>query len=658
MKHFTLKLFLLIACLCGSTSVWAQTTTLYERGTTNAWKESDLADWTAVTATSTVINGGIFQNGTNAGYNVSKALTVKENSVVTLTASLVAGGAPGRNSSYDYIRIGGIELRLNGQDQNAKIFKDGTEVATLSGFSRNGNYNVTFVVNQASGEITYEVSGGTSGTGKVTSTTAVTNVVVGHNRGGRENYETSVTLKSIKIEEKVQTVAAADYTINYVYGGETIKTVNESSVVGVEVFAENPVTINEVKYYAQAGEATSLVLVNGENVLNVKLRLADNYNYTVNATDGENVLNTISTGTVVEGESAYVYYPQFILNGATLREIANNASGDYYGTAVTPDADNYVQNLAYVKSTVEDVVFYVEGEKIEGASTANGTARASNGQMGYAPEGVTLTTLEPGVYKFYVRGVNSNNDARAYSFNNGEKALFAAEISGRNTNYLANSEEVTIEETSEIIFTCAGSSQSGMDWIYIQRTGDVEPETVEITPVADMITFCSPENLDFTNVEGLKAYIITDTDISDNDLELTEVNVVPAGTGVLLEGTKGTTYKVPVVVDEPDLNKGNILVAAEEDVALADGEAYILTAEGKFNLCNAGTLAMGKAYIPASSFGGSVKELSLSFAGATAINGIENAKTADNAIFNLAGQRVAQPTKGIYIVNGKKVFVK
>lgn len=224
MKHFTLKLFLLVACLCGATSVWAQTTTLYERGTTTNWADKDLTDWTAVTATSTVINGGIFQNGTNAGYNVTKALTVTENSVVTLTASLVAGGAPGRDSSYDYIRIGGIELRLNGQNQNAKIFKDGTDVATLSGFSRNGNYNVTFVVNQASGEITYEVSGGTSGTGKVTSTTAVTNVVVGHNRGGRENYETSVTLKSIKIEEKVQTVAAADYTINYVYGGETIKT--------------------------------------------------------------------------------------------------------------------------------------------------------------------------------------------------------------------------------------------------------------------------------------------------------------------------------------------------------------------------------------------------------------------------------------------------
>ena len=29
-----------------------------------------------------------------------------------------------------------------------------------------------------------------------------------------------------------------------------------------------------------------------------------------------------------------------------------------------------------------------------------------------------------------------------------------------------------------------------------------------------------------------------------------------------------------------------------------------------------------------------------------------------NAIYNLAGQRVAQPTRGLYIVNGKKVIIK
>jgi hypothetical protein len=31
---------------------------------------------------------------------------------------------------------------------------------------------------------------------------------------------------------------------------------------------------------------------------------------------------------------------------------------------------------------------------------------------------------------------------------------------------------------------------------------------------------------------------------------------------------------------------------------------------------------------------------------------------ADGAVYNLRGQRVAQPQKGLYIMNGKKTIVK
>jgi len=42
----------------------------------------------------------------------------------------------------------------------------------------------------------------------------------------------------------------------------------------------------------------------------------------------------------------------------------------------------------------------------------------------------------------------------------------------------------------------------------------------------------------------------------------------------------------------------------------------------------------------------------------TGINSIENAQSATNKYYNLNGQRVAQPQKGFYIVNGKKVIIK
>ena len=54
----------------------------------------------------------------------------------------------------------------------------------------------------------------------------------------------------------------------------------------------------------------------------------------------------------------------------------------------------------------------------------------------------------------------------------------------------------------------------------------------------------------------------------------------------------------------------------------------------------------------------SARALTLSFDDeATAISSIEAAK-ADNGYYNLSGQRVENPTKGLYIVNGKKVIIK
>lgn len=43
---------------------------------------------------------------------------------------------------------------------------------------------------------------------------------------------------------------------------------------------------------------------------------------------------------------------------------------------------------------------------------------------------------------------------------------------------------------------------------------------------------------------------------------------------------------------------------------------------------------------------------------ATGINTVERVNINDNRYYNLAGQRVEQPTKGLYIVNGRKVVIK
>jgi len=77
---------------------------------------------------------------------------------------------------------------------------------------------------------------------------------------------------------------------------------------------------------------------------------------------------------------------------------------------------------------------------------------------------------------------------------------------------------------------------------------------------------------------------------------------------------------------------------------------------------DAGTLAAGKCWIelvPASE--AHARKLAIVAEGGltpTGITSVRGSKSTDNVYYDLSGRRVAQPTKGLFIVNGKKVVVK
>ena len=62
-----------------------------------------------------------------------------------------------------------------------------------------------------------------------------------------------------------------------------------------------------------------------------------------------------------------------------------------------------------------------------------------------------------------------------------------------------------------------------------------------------------------------------------------------------------------------------------------------------------------KAYLPKT---GAAQALRFNFGGTTAIESVVNGINANAAIYDLSGRRVEKATKGIYIVNGKKMIVK
>ena len=175
-------------------------------------------------------------------------------------------------------------------------------------------------------------------------------------------------------------------------------------------------------------------------------------------------------------------------------------------------------------------------------------------------------------------------------------------------------------------------------------------------PTSGYGTIASAYALDCANLPaGLKAYKVTG--LTTTTVTLAEVTeAVAANTGLILKGTAGT-YDIPVAATGTDISATNLLKAAVTATEIAANEAYILQG-GLFHLVNAAsTIPAGKAYLLASDItGGGARSLNFTF-DATAIKAVEG-EIQNGEFYNVAGQRVAQPTKGLYIVNGKKIVVK
>ena len=177
-------------------------------------------------------------------------------------------------------------------------------------------------------------------------------------------------------------------------------------------------------------------------------------------------------------------------------------------------------------------------------------------------------------------------------------------------------------------------------------------DAVTITPAHEKTTYVTTKALDFTEVSGLKAYVATAA--SASAVTIKEVTAVPAGTPLVLIGTAGTEYTVPVAATA-SAPAENLLKAGGVTLT-GDGTEYILNG-GKFYQANAGELAAGKAYLKVET--SSARELDILFGGETTGIQDNNRETiTDNRFYDLQGRRVAQPQKGMYVVNGKKVIVK
>ncbi|MDD6817304.1 MAG: hypothetical protein PUD88_01845, partial [Prevotellaceae bacterium] len=561
MKKFTIKSLLIAAALCLGTSAWADTFDIlygvptYDSDgltitsvTTQSDFTGDANEKTGVAFADGNNNSAVFPiSGSVLFANTSSAWTKYFSSEVTkgkVYFSCIYSVSA--NSAGTWKILGNddkeIFVSMNGSNRNNGNYDYATICGTgISGYvrqPRTSGYGVDICIDLDTRVITYSLTrssgNGSYSTDKGTISIPVEFTSVKGLSVSKTNY--GAYMDNVMLYSQVSEIKKYSYTINYKLGEDIIKTVQANAPKGEVITAEKSFDSNGVKYYVDADPLPTMTISENEkdNVLNVNVREAETWNYTVMS----NVGNYKVTGTAIEGENVSVAFPRLINVDGTLytSNTANNKECLY---TFNMDAANKVATIDFTATDITGVVFFSEAENIEGLTADNGGqagSRSSMKQGAYATVDTEITTLQSGKYK--ISGARSGNTGVTFAFVVNGATVSQATTSGSWGTF--DGAEFNLVEEATIVLKAAGQGGTNsrtLDYIYIQKTDEATTKQNVTVGINGIATFTPSVALDFTNATSIKAYTAT---VSETTVTLTETKTVAAGEGVIIKSVNGS----------------------------------------------------------------------------------------------------------------------
>ena len=208
-------------------------------------------------------------------------------------------------------------------------------------------------------------------------------------------------------------------------------------------------------------------------------------------------------------------------------------------------------------------------------------------------------------------------------------------------------------------------------------TGTFSPIATEATINVSSVgqgTFSFELPLDFSHVGGVKAYIASGFNPDNGSVLMMRVYEVPAKTGLFVKTIDGGAGSFTIPVKNTSFYYLNLLKPAltaidalpttegnNTNYVLANGPDGLL-----FYKSGGAKLAANRAYlqVPTYLLGSYSQARSISYTlddednNTTGIDKVNDGVSDSGMTFNLHGQRVSTPRKGVYVRNGKKILVK
>lgn len=397
------------------------------------------------------------------------------------------------------------------------------------------------------------------------------------------------------------------------------------------------------------------------------------------ASSNEDVATISNTGVITRGAgtgttvitATYAQTDQYRALTATTTITVNAttpyvepAAGGYY-VKVTSDAEltagqylivNESKKMAFksslASSSLDASKNYFTFTLSEGKITANSTTTAN--EVTIDPEATTILTAS-GLYIGRESGENGMDKNAKTKYTN---------------TFTFDKGNAVITGKGGIKLQCLNSSGSETFKYYKSNQLPVQlykyvsnpaPSTVTVqVSTAGLGTYASNFDLDFSKVSGLEAYKAS---VDGTNVTLTQVTEVPAGEGVLLRVTNGSTdFSVPTTTGVSQWNDNALKRGTGAAVASEEGGKYnfilnIVDNSLGFYRAAGQTVAKNRAYLQTTT---AAARIGISFDDATGIvhATADNVSSRERIVTDLQGRRVARPSRGLYIIDGKKTVVK
>ena len=489
----------------------------------------------------------------------------------------------------------------------------------------------------------------------------VNHITYSNNTTADEDIAVSLTGPDSNLFTGTAAIGGTTYTVNVPYDTTPTLTVSASSLTVTSTkYGREKVTFNVSGANLADNIALSLPTTSGLSIDKTSVAVTDGtaaetaitVAYCNTAAASGSVDITVSSGEV--SKTVTVNYSSTAYTASALADVTGSQTWDFSKVTTT---DAIPAEAGFV--TLSDHATYTDVSTdnlaVSGIGNLDFTFRKGESIQGAY---VKFHTTVPGTLTVKFSDVGSSSGrANRYANVNGTRS----DVSSNSSKTTVTSSAIPVQAGDVLIKGEIAGSEDTYSDTQIRIFEIVFTATTSTTvTVGDKLyrTFASKWPLTFP-VEGLTAY---KANVTGDNVTFEEVTGnVPAGEGLLLKATAADTYTISVPAGEV-ATIDNALVGVTKETTIEGAGIFVLYADDTHPIgfykteATSFTVGANTAYLPANTSARTFIALDEETTGIGAT--LMNSEKVNSEVYNLNGQRVAQPSKGLYIVNGRKVVIK